>query len=181
MFIGGPELLFPFLLPVAVLGILALVAGVAFRRGGPDRTGRRPLALYLLAVMLVTLFTAVFSVLQAASAVVRAAVDPVPYGPVTYGSGGLVGVGSGSVTYAPYPPEEFPVPPEGEGPVVEEPPPPEAFLEPPPPEAFLEPFLPARPAAEVLEAMITAILAGAVFAFHLGPLRRLMAAEAGGG
>jgi hypothetical protein len=172
MFIGGPELLFPFLLPVAVLGILALVAGVAFRRGGPDRTGRRPLALYLLAVMLVTLFTAVFSVLQAASAVVRAAVDPVPYGPVTYGSGGLVGVGSGSVTYAPYPPEEFPVPPEGEGPVVEEP---------PPPEAFIEPFLPARPAAEVLEAMITAILAGAVFAFHWRPLRRLMAAEAGGG
>lgn len=132
--------------------------------------GRRPLALYLLAVMLVSLFTAVFSVFQAASAVVRAAVDPVPYGLVTNGSGGLVGVGGGSVTVAPSP-EEFPVPPEGEGVVVEE----------LPPEAFLEPFPQKRPAAEVLEALITAILAGGVFAFHLGALGELMRREAGGG
>jgi hypothetical protein len=171
MLIGGPELLFSFLLPVAVLAILALVAGVAFRRGGPDRTGRRPLVLYLLAVMLVTLFTAVFSVFQAASAVVRAAVDPVPHGLVAHGSGGLVGVGAGPVEEPASPPDGFPVPPEGEGRVLEE----------LPPEAFLQSFPPERPVAEVLEALLTAILAGGVFAFHLAPLRRLIESEAGGG
>jgi hypothetical protein len=171
MLIGGPELLFSFLLPVAVLAILALVAGVAFRRGRQDRTGRRPLVLYLLAVMLVTLFTAVFSVFQAASAVVRAGVDPVPHGLVAYGSGGLVGVGAGPVEERASPPEEFPVPPEGEGSVLEE----------LPPEAFLQSFPPERPVAEVLEALLTAILAGGVFAFHLASLRRLIESEAGGG
>lgn len=171
MVIGGPELLFSLLLPVAVLAILALVAGVAFRRGGPDRTGRRPLVLYLLAVMLVTLFTAVFSVFQAASAVVRAAVEPVPHGHVSYGSGGLVGVGIGPVEEPASPPEGLPVPPEGERPTLEE----------LPPEAFLESFPPERPAAEVLEALLTAILAGGVFAFHLVSLRPLIEAEVGGG
>jgi hypothetical protein len=171
MFIGGPELVFSLLLPIAVLGLLALVAGVVFRGGGLDRTGRRPLALYLLAVMLVTLFTAVFSVFRAASAAVRAAVEPIPYHVAMYASEGLVGVGTGGVTYASSPPEEFPVPPEADGPVLGE----------LPPEAFLEPFPQERPAAEVVEALITAILAGSVFAFHLRRLRRLIGTEAGGG
>jgi hypothetical protein len=169
MFIGGPEFLFSFLLPVAVLGILALVAGVALRAGAPDRRGRRPLAVYLLVVMLVTLFTAVFSVFRAASAVVRAAVEP--HRLVTYGSG-WAEVEAGAVAEPPSPPGEPPVvPPEEEGLVTEE----------PPPEAVLQAFPPERPAAEVLEGLVTAALAGAVFAFHLGRLRRLIGTEARGG
>jgi hypothetical protein len=171
MFIGGPEFLFSFLLPVALLGILALVAGVALRAGAPDRRGRRPLAVYLLVVMLVTLFTAVFSVFQAASTVVRAAVDPEPHRLVTYGSG-WAEVEAGAVAEPPSPPgEPSVVPPEEEGLVTEE----------PPPEAVLQAFPPERPAAEVLEGLITAALAGAVFAFHLGRLRRLIGTEAAGG
>lgn len=170
MVIGGPEVLFAFLVPLGVLGVLALVAGVAFRPGGPDPRGRRPLALYLLAVMLVTLFTAVFSVFQAASAVVRAAVDPLPHGLVTFGGGWVTGEG-GVVAVPASPPPEFPAE------VPEE----ELLPDEIPPEAILPPFLPDPPAAEVAKGLITAILAGGVFVFHLRRLLGLIATEVGGG
>jgi hypothetical protein len=121
--------------------------------------------------MLVTLFTAVFSVFQAASTVVRAAVEPEFARLATYGSGWAEAEG-GAVAEPPSPPgEPSVVPPEEEGLVTEE----------PPPEAVLQAFPRERPAAEVLEGLITAVLAGAVFAFHLGRLRRLVGTEAGGG
>lgn len=171
MFIGGPKLLLGFLLPLALLGVLVLVAGVAVRRGGPDPRSRRPLAVYLLAVMLVTLFTGVFSVFRAASAVVRAALEPVPSRSVTYG-GGWVEVEAEAVAEPPSPPEESPAgAPEEEGLVAQE----------PPPDAIYQAFPPERLAAEVLEGLITAVLAGAVFAFHAGRLRRLIGREAEGG
>lgn len=62
---GEPGILF-FLLPIlsSALVFLVLLAVVVLlvRPGGPDRRGRRPYAVYLFAVIFVSLFTAVGSV-----------------------------------------------------------------------------------------------------------------------
>lgn len=75
MSFGGPELLFAFLPVLFLLGvILAVVAGVASRREA-DPKGRRPYALYLLAVMFVSLFTTVGALTGATNALVRGLIE----------------------------------------------------------------------------------------------------------
>lgn len=85
---GGFELLFV-VLPAVFLGLIILgllVVATVFRGAEPDPRGRRPLAVYLLVVMFVALVTALFSAGQIGSVLVRAAVDgdevatPLPYG-----------------------------------------------------------------------------------------------------
>jgi|SRR5919108_2205076 hypothetical protein len=80
---GG--LFFPF--GFLLLGALVLAAFViAGRRAAPDPTGRRPLAIYLLSVMFVTLFTTAGAVAGLGTTVAREVVEDEPVWAVTIGT-----------------------------------------------------------------------------------------------
>lgn len=165
MITDGPGLVFAFF-PLGIVGLLLLLVFVVFigaaRRAGPDPGGHRLLAIYLLAVMFVTLFTATGALFQASSALVRTAVDPLPHRVISYGPGWVAAEAEAGV-----------VVPAGE---------PEILAGEPPPEQVLTVF-PAerRPATEALDALIVGTLAAGVFAFHWRALRRLLDREASSG
>jgi hypothetical protein len=142
---------FPF--GILLLGVVVLaIAALVGRRAAPDPTGRRPFAIYLLSVMFITLLTAAGAVAQIGGTLANLVKDE----------------------------PDVPTP-------ILEPIPPVATLEPveiPPEQDSAAGFLRTSPdptASQVLEGLLVALLAGAIFEFHRRRWRDLLGRESGHG
>jgi hypothetical protein len=150
----GPAPFLVFLLPIAFLAIIVLVVAALTRsRGEPDERGRRPLAVYLLVVMFISLFTLVGSVQQIVSTLVDEAVGT-PDLPGSFGLGvaqvessGTIPSEGGSAIPIPHPPGQLTFGPD---------------------RSVLAP---------TLQGLISALLAAGIFAFHARGLRGLLGKE----
>jgi hypothetical protein len=148
----GPAPFLLFLFPIAFLAIIVLVVAALTRsRGEPDERGRRPLAVYLLVVMFISLFTLVGSVQQIVSTLVDEVVGT-PDLPGSFGLGIAQVETSGSI------------PPEG-GSAIPIPPGTATYG---PDRGVLAP---------TLQGLISALLAAGIFAFHARGLRDLLGKE----
>jgi hypothetical protein len=148
----GPAPFLLFLFPIAFLAIIVLlVAALTRSRGEPDERGRRPLAVYLLVVMFISLFTLVGSVQQIVSTLVDEAVGT-PDLPGSFGLGVAQVESSGTI------------PAEGGSAI-------------PIPHGTAT-FGPDRNIlAPTLQGLISALLAAGIFAFHARRLRDLLGKE----
>ena len=147
-----------FLMPVLLIaGVVLLIVFLATRRSAPDPRGRRPMAIYLLSVMFVTLVVALIGMASAVNALVSNLLDA---------PGAVSGSSctSGAVS-VPHPRPRV----RGGQPPPPPPPPPTTFCE----TTFEE--TPRLPSA--LRGGIIAVVAGAVFAFHAVALRGELAQE----
>jgi hypothetical protein len=149
---------FPFAFGIVELGLVILVVVAAFvlvgRRARPDLTGRRAMAIYLLVVMFIMLFTAAAAVARMGATLAENVVDLEP------------GIPRAATPFGPPP-----------GPrVIEERPP-------LPPEAELTPVDEYRAAdrmgADLLEAGLAGLLAAAIFQFHRRRWNDLLRKETG--
>jgi hypothetical protein len=136
---------------VVVLVVVALV--LVGRRARPDPTGRRPMAIYLLVVMFITLFTAAAAVARMGATLAENVVDDEPELPHRYTTFGPRGPGVFE--------ETPPLPPEGE----------------------LVPGYAARDrvGADLLEAVLVGLLTAAIFELHRRRWNDLLRKERGHG
>jgi len=146
----GPAPFLAFLFPVAFLAVIVLViASLVRSRDEPDPQGRRPLAVYLLVVMFISLFTLVASVQQIVSTLVDEAVGT-PDLPGSFGLGVAQVESSGSI------------PSQGVSSI------PHGTVTSTPDRNVLAP---------TLQGLISALLAAGVFVFHAPRLRDLLRKE----
>lgn len=169
-FDGGFGLMFV-LFPVVLLGLIVLgLVAVASRRGEADPKGRRPLAVYLLAVMFVTLFVAFGAVAEATSTLVRSATG--------YGGGhGYVSGGTAAPVVESVYGDEGGASAEAAAGEVS----PSIVGQPEGIAAGFTEFGNEGVGRRVLEGLVVALVAGAVFLFHARRFRELLAQEAADG